>query len=238
MGASAQGNVDYDPDPVVAAQGDGVEWTNLDNLPHTVTSLEDDGATFNSDLIMSNEKWLLDTSELSPAEYEYYCTVHPTMTAFLQVTEPGAAGGTTAPSGNETAEETTGAEGNETGETEAPATGNETVPGATAGENATPATVTAVAIVVGSSTPTNGEFYSPDVVETTVGSMVTWTNDDTTLHTVTSGAVENNIGTPSGTFDSSYLAKGATFSWVPEEAGEYDYYCTLHPYMTGQVVVS
>jgi plastocyanin len=235
MGASAQGNVDYDPDPVVAAQGDGVEWTNLDNLPHTVTSLADNGATFDSGIIAANAKWLLDTSELSPAEYEYFCTVHPTMTAFLQVTEPGASGGTTAPSGNTTTpEEATGAQGNVT----APATGNETAPGATADENTTPATVTAVSIVVGSSTPTNGEFYSPEVVETTVGSMVTWTNDDTTLHTVTSGTVEGNAGTPDSVFDSSYMSKGATFSWVPEEAGEYDYYCTLHPFMTGQVVVS
>jgi plastocyanin len=235
MGASAQGNIDYDPDPVVAAQGDGVEWTNEDNLPHTVTSLEDDGATFDSDFIASGQKWLLDTSELSPAEYEYYCTVHPTMTAFLQVTEPEAAGGVTAPSGNETAEETTGAEGNET--TSATG-GNETAPGARSGGNTTPATVTAVSIVLGSSTPTNVEFYSPETVETTVGSMVTWTNDDTTLHTATSGTVQGNTGTPDDVFDSGYLNKGASFSWVPEEAGEYDYYCTLHPYMTGKVVVS
>lgn len=233
-GASAAGNLDYDPDPVVAAQGDGVEWTNQDNVAHTVTSRADDGETFDSDVIPPNEKWLLNTAELSPGEYEYYCFLHPAMTAFLQVTEPRAAGGTTAPSGNETAEETAGAEGNVT----APATGSETAPGAQAGENATPATVTAVSIVVGAGVPTNGEFYSPDVVETTVGSMVTWTNEDTTPHTATSGTVEGNVGTPDGLFDSDILAKGASFSWVPEEAGEYDYYCTLHPFMTGKVVVS
>jgi plastocyanin len=141
----------------------------------------------------------------------------------------------TAPSGNETAEETTGAEGNET--TSATG-GNETAPGARSGGNTTPATVTAVSIVLGSSTPTNVEFYSPETVETTVGSMVTWTNDDTTLHTATSGTVQGNTGTPDDVFDSGYLNKGASFSWVPEEAGEYDYYCTLHPYMTGKVVVS
>ncbi|WP_415283359.1 plastocyanin/azurin family copper-binding protein [Candidatus Nitrososphaera sp. FF02] len=230
MGASAQGNVDYDPDPVVAAQGDGVEWTNLDNLPHTVTSLADDGAAFDSSIISPNAKWLLDTSELSPAEYEYYCTVHPTMTAFLQVTEPGASGTTTEPSGNETAT------GNQTtpGET----TGNQTAPGATSGENTTPATVTAVSIVVGSSTPTNGEFYSPEVVETSVGSMVTWTNEDAIPHTVTSGVSDGTTVTPDGVFDSNLISKGATFSWLPEQAGEYDYYCFLHPFMTGQVVVS
>ena len=234
MGASAQGNIDYDPDPMVAAQGDGVEWTNEDNLPHTVTSLADDGAAFDSSIISPNAKWLLDTSELSPAEYEYFCTVHPTMTAFLQVTEPDAAGGTAAPSGNETGEETTGAEGNGTTSTG----GNETAPGATSGENTTPATVAAVSIVVGSSTPTNGEFYSPEVVETTVGSMVTWTNEDAIPHTVTSGVSDGTTVTPDGVFDSGLLKGGATFSWLPEQAGEYDYYCFLHPFMTGQVVVS
>lgn len=228
-GASSQTNPDYDPDPVVAAQGDGVEWTNQDNVPHTVTSKADDGASFDSSIINAGATWLLNTAELDVGEYEYYCTLHPFMTAFLQVTEPGS-GGAAAPSGNETA----GTEGNVT----APATGNETAPSAAEGENTTPATVTAVSIVVGASTPTNGEFYSPDVVETTVGSMVTWTNDDTTLHTVTSGAVEGSTGTPDGIFDSSYMNKGASFSWVPEQAGEYDYFCTLHPYMTGKVVVS
>ncbi len=223
-GASSQDNPDYDPDPVVAAQGDGVEWTNQDNVPHTVTSKADDGASFDSGIINAGATWLLNAADLDVGEYEYYCTLHPFMSAFLQVTEPGASGATTEPSGNETAPEG--------------ATGNETAPGATEGENTTPATVTAVSIVVGASTPTNGEFYSPDVVETTVGSMVTWTNDDTTLHTVTSGVSDGSAGTPDGVFDSSYMNKGATFSWVPEEAGEYDYYCTLHPYMTGKVVVS
>jgi plastocyanin len=182
---------------------------------------------FDSSLINPAATWLLSTAGIEVGEYEYFCTLHPTMTAFLQVTEPGAAG-TTAP------EETAGAEGNETAATG----GNETAPGAETGENTAPATVTNVSIVLGSSVPTNVEFYSPEVVETTVGSMVTWTNDDTILHTVTSGTVEGNTGTPDGVFDSSYMNNGASFSWVPEQAGEYDYYCTLHPYMTGKVVVS
>lgn len=228
-GASAQDNPDYDPDPVVAAQGDGVEWTNNDNTLHTVTSLADTGATFDSSYIDAGATWLLNTSDLAVGEYEYFCTLHPFMTAFLQVTEPGASGATTEPSGNETAT----APGNAT-----EASGNETAPGGTTGENTTPASVTAVSIVVGSSTPTNGEFYSPETVETTVGSMVTWTNDDTTLHTATSGVSDGSTGTPDSVFDSSYMNSGATFSWVPEQAGEYDYYCTLHPYMTGKVVVS
>ena len=220
-GASAQDNPDYDPDPVVAAQGDGVEWTNEDNTLHTVTSMADDGATFDSGIINAAATWVLDTSDLAVGDYEYFCTLHPFMTAFLQVTE---------------ASESTGEEpAAPVPETETPSneTGEEAPGGA-----ATPATVTAVSIVVGSSAPTNGEFYAPDVVETTVGSMVVWTNDDATLHTVTSGVVEGSTPVPDGVIDSPFMAQGAEFSFVFDEPGEYDYYCSLHPYMTGKVIVN
>src|SRR6266511_2592677 len=40
-GASAQGNPDFDPDPLTVHKGDGVEWTNQDNTPHTVTSKQE-----------------------------------------------------------------------------------------------------------------------------------------------------------------------------------------------------
>jgi plastocyanin len=82
------------------------------------------------------------------------------------------------------------------------------------------------------------QFYNPEVVETTVGSMVVWTNDDTTLHTVTSGVVEGSTPVPDGVFDSSFMRAGAEFRWVFDEPSEYDYYCTLHPYMTGKVIVN
>ncbi|MEM2139659.1 plastocyanin/azurin family copper-binding protein [Nitrososphaera sp.] len=215
-GASSQDNPDYDPDPVVAAKGDGVEWTNADNTPHTVTSKADDGAAFDSGVIAAGKTWVLNTATLDVGEYEYYCTLHPFMTAFLQVTEAGQS------------------TGEQAGGTEAPTNSTGGAPG---GE-ATPATVTPVSIVVGSSAPTNGQFYDPDVVETTVGSMVVWTNDDSTFHTVTSGVVEGNTPAPDGVFDSKIMKGGAEFNWVFEETGEYNYYCSLHPYMTGKVIVN
>jgi plastocyanin len=56
------------------------------------------------------------------------------------------------------------------------------------------------------------------------------------MHTVTSGSAQ---GGESGTvFDSSYLTGGKTFQWTPNSTGTFDYYCTLHPYMKGQVVVN
>ena len=66
-----------------------------------------------------------------------------------------------------------------------------------------------VTIAPGSSTPSNGKFFEPETLTVSKGSTVTWTNGDSTLHTVTSGSAESgNSGTE---FDSSYLAAGKTF---------------------------
>ena len=98
--------------------------------------------------------------------------------------------------------------------------------------------MTPVSIVVGASVPTNGEFSSPETVETTVGSMVTWSNDDSVPHTVTSGVVENSSPVPDGRFDSGIMNAGDSFSFMFESTGAYPYYCLLHPFMTGQVTVN
>lgn len=89
-GSSAQGNPDYDPDPITINQGDGVQWTNEDNAPHTVTSRQE--GVFDSGLINPADTWLLNIAEIAPAEYEYYCTLHPFMVATLVVSD-----GTTVP---------------------------------------------------------------------------------------------------------------------------------------------
>src|SRR5919204_900018 len=88
-GASAQGNPDFDPDPVSVKKGDGVEWTNQDNVPHTVTSKQ--AGAFDSSIINAGAKWLLNTARLQPAQYEYYCSIHPFMGAKLVVTNGAAA---------------------------------------------------------------------------------------------------------------------------------------------------
>jgi plastocyanin len=227
-GSSAQGNPDYEPDPLTVNRGDGVRWTNEDNVPHTVTSRQED--LFDSSLINAGAEWLLNTAELDPAEYAYYCVVHPFMEGTLIVAAGGAA-----PAGG--SENTTSPE-NATAEGSSPSnqsTGNETTgaPNASSG-----ASVTTVSIVVGASVPSNGEFYSPDSVETTIGSMVTWNNDDSIPHTVTSGMVENNSPKPDGKFDSGILMNGDSFPFVFDAAGEYPYYCTVHPFMTGKVTVN
>ena len=93
-----------------------------------------------------------------------------------------------------------------------------------------------VTISPGSSSPSNGKFFAPDTLTVSKGTTVSWTNGDSTLHTVTSGSPESGA---SGTeFDSSYLAAGKTFQHQFSTSGTFDYYCTLHPYMKGKVVVS
>jgi plastocyanin len=92
-----------------------------------------------------------------------------------------------------------------------------------------------VTIAAGSSVPSNGKFFEPPNLTASKGTTVTWTNADSTLHTVTSGSAEaGNSGTE---FDSSYLAAGKTFQHPFNTAGTFDYYCTLHPWMKGKVVV-
>ena len=86
--------------------------------------------------------------------------------------------------------------------------------------------------MLGSSDPNNGEFYVPKALSVSKGSTVIWSNEDSTIHTVTSE--RGDAGTE---FDSSYLAAGGTFEYAFAKAGTFDYYCTLHPYMKGQIIV-
>ena len=64
--------------------GNNIEWTNDDDVAHTVTSSADAGKTFDSSLINAGEKYLLDTSKLQSGTYEYLCIVHPWMTASFE----------------------------------------------------------------------------------------------------------------------------------------------------------
>jgi len=88
----------------------------------------------------------------------------------------------------------------------------------------------------GSSTPgCEPECFIPSMVTLDIGGEVTWENDDTAAHTVTSGTPTEG---PDGIFDSSLVMAGSSFSHVFEEAGSYDYFCMVHPWMQGMVMVS
>ena len=77
--------------------------------------------------------------------------------------------------------------------------------------------------------------YVPATVSINVGDTVSWSNDDTAAHTVTGGSA---LTGPSGVFDSSLLIAGGTFEHTFDSSGTEDYYCMVHPWMTGSVKVS
>ncbi len=78
-GASAKGNPSFMPAVITVKKGYAIEWTNRDNVPHTVTSFKDSGKSFDSSIILSNKKYVLDTSTLKGSEYDYFCTIHTFM---------------------------------------------------------------------------------------------------------------------------------------------------------------
>ena len=73
------------------------------------------------------------------------------------------------------------------------------------------------------------------VVEIEKGDTITWKNADTAFHDITSGSEEEG---PDGIFDSGPFGPGKSFSYKFTEIGDYPYYCTLHPWMEGTILVT
>ena len=91
------------------------------------------------------------------------------------------------------------------------------------------ATTTSAAGGTGGAQVTIQNFsFSPASVTVKVGDTVTWTNQDSTTHTV----VADN-----GEFKSGNLGNGATFSFTFSTAGTFAYHCSIHSTMKGTVVV-
>lgn len=82
--------------------------------------------------------------------------------------------------------------------------------------------------------------FSPNVINATIGDIVTWTNHDVIPHTVTSGTgpSDPNKGKEFDSGLSTLLQPGKTFSHKFTRAGEFPYFCQLHPAMTGTVIVA
>ncbi len=70
--------------------------------------------------------------------------------------------------------------------------------------------------------------YNPQSITVKVGTEVTWKNEQSVTHTVTS---------EEGLFDSGDIEQGETYSYTFEDLGRHNYYCTIHPSMTGEVIV-
>ncbi|MDE1726649.1 MAG: hypothetical protein KGH89_05225 [Thaumarchaeota archaeon] len=78
--------------------------------------------------------------------------------------------------------------------------------------------------------------FNPQVANISIGDTITWTNADTVGHTATSGhPSDNQTGT---VFDSSLIAAGKSYtSTAFNTAGTYNYFCMVHPWMTGEIIV-
>ena len=87
----------------------------------------------------------------------------------------------------------------------------------------------------GSSTPgCEPDCFIPATVTIGVGGMVTFANNDSAAHTSTAGTPADG---PSGVWDSSLVMMGAAYTTPALEAGEYPYFCMVHPWMEGLVIV-
>src|SRR5918992_1571816 len=217
-GAAVQGSPDYDPDSAEVPAGNSIVWDNEDTVPHTATSgtgPQDPASAqlFDTSIVNGGE-------ESTPVQLQgasegqtipYYCIVHPYITAEVTITAAGqGGGGGAAQSGN-----TTGGGA-----------------GGAAGGGGTTLTILAGSSIQGS------PDYDPDELTVAAGSEVTVTNDDTLPHTVTSGTSPTDPNSAQA-FDTSLINGGesATLSLAQVAAGSYDYYCMVHPYMTGKLTV-
>jgi len=69
--------------------------------------------------------------------------------------------------------------------------------------------------------------FSPDTITVTTGTKITWINEDSTVHTVTGAG-----------FESGEIKPGQSYNHAFSSPGTYDYHCSIHSSMTGQVIVT
>ena len=79
----------------------------------------------------------------------------------------------------------------------------------------------------------NDRCYTPSLIVIESGKQVTWVNEDSAFHSITSGFYD----APTELFDSGHLDPFESYNLTFDEVGTYDYFCTLHPWMKGQVIV-
>ncbi len=86
-----------------------------------------------------------------------------------------------------------------------------------------------VSIQPGSGANTTSLYYSPQTITVVIGvnNTITWINNDNAVHTVTD----------TGVFDSGFIQPGQSWSYTFTTPGTYQYHCTIHPWMTGTVIV-
>jgi plastocyanin len=229
QGAAVQGSPDYDPDAAQVPVGNSIVWDNEDTVPHTATSGTgpqdpESAQLFDTGIVNGGEEsTAVELQGVSEGQtIPYYCIVHPYMTAELTIVAGGEGGGQTQEGG--AAQQEGGA--NQTGETT----------GAGGGAAAPPGGPT-INILEGSSIQGSPD-YDPEELTASAGAEVTVVNQDTLPHTVTSGTGPQDPNSAQ-LFDTSLINGGesATLSLAQVTPGQHDYYCMVHPYMTGKLNV-
>ncbi len=198
----------YDPSALTVAVGSSLTWVNTGELPHTVTAR--DGA-FDSGFLMSGDTWTRRFDAVGT--FEYFCTLHPEMVATVEV----VSGSGTTP-GDESVPGAGGTSDEGSASPPAPGSGDD---GTTVGDGAASGIVFTVDVI--------DSDYSPRTVTVPVGATVAWVNVGEIPHTVTAA---------DDAFDSGIMMTGDRFTWVFDEPGTFGYVCTIHPGMTGTVVVA
>ena len=97
---------------------------------------------------------------------------------------------------------------------------------------------TQISIAKGATT-LGDKAFSPSHVKVKVGGTIVWTNDDSNIHTVTSGVP--NAPNAGQVFDSgltSLISPSKTYSHKFTNPGEFSYFCRLHPTMVGEIEVT
>ncbi|MCA9828188.1 MAG: amicyanin [Nitrosopumilus sp.] len=218
----------YVPYSLEIRVGDTVIWRNNDSAAHTVTSGNISDGTdgvFDSGLFMAGTTFEFTFDKA--ATYDYFCMVHPWMTGKvivnevkdMMISEPESM---TMPA---TEEPTSEHEMSSMPATEEPSSEPELMD------------TTMVSIPMGVSVPGCEEMHScylPYEITISIGDKVTWINDDSATHTVTSGSASAGS---TGVFDSGLFMAGTTFEFTFDKAATYDYFCMVHPWMTGKVIV-
>jgi len=132
------------------------------------------------------------------------------VTVFLLSPDQGSSAATTSP------------------EATAPAASPEATTPAASPEIASPVASPAASPVAANTVEIKDFAYAPASLEVTAGTTVTWTNNDTTAHTVSQNG---------GGFESGKLDPGKTFSFTFATPGTYEYFCQFHANMHGTIVV-
>ena len=199
--------------------GSTVVWTNEDQAPHTVTSGTPGAQSglFDTDNLGATDSFSFTFEQ--EGEFPYFCRIHPNMTATITVAASSSSADTDAMDADDSM----------TMET----SGEAMTDDAMAMEDPDG---DAMAMEEGGHVHQSAIVnFKLETVTIDVGTAIEWKNDDGAGHTSTFGSFgSNNAG---DIWDSGNLIADVTFSHTFDEAGEFPYFCRIHPSMTGTITV-